>query len=111
MLRRLVTLVVVLLIGHAGWKVGPPYLHYFEFKAKLDETARFSGDRSEREILARVVEVARALELPVTEQSVRVRQQANHIYIDVSYTQPLEVLPRYFYPWAVTISVDAWQAR
>ncbi len=108
MLRRLITLIVVVLIGHAGWKVGPAYLHYFEFKAKLDETARFSGDRPEREILARVMKLAQTLKLPVTEQGVRVRRQANHTYIDVSYTQPLEVLPRYFYPWAVTISVDAW---
>ena len=36
-MKRLVTLVFVLLLAHAGWKIGPKYINYFQFKAELDE--------------------------------------------------------------------------
>ena len=36
LLRRLIPLVVVFLIGYAGWKVPPRYLSYFEFKSAVE---------------------------------------------------------------------------
>lgn len=111
MLRRLVALAVVVLIGHAGWKIGPVYLSYFEFKTRLEEIARFSADRSEAEIQTLALTAAKKLELSVTAQNVRVRKVGDHTYIDVAYRQALEVLPRYQYPQDFAINVQALQSR
>ena len=41
--RRLLNLAVVALIAHAGWKVGPVFFRYFEFKDRITEAARYSS--------------------------------------------------------------------
>jgi len=111
MVRRLITLAIVFLIGYAGWNVGPVFLSHFEFQAKLDEIARFSGDRTEGDIQARVLKAAQEYEIPVTERDVRVTHQADRITIDVAYRQALKVAPRYTYPWDFTVHVEVLAAR
>ena len=34
------------------------------------------------------------------------RRQNNHILIDATYTEQIELLPRYFYPWELKVNVD-----
>lgn len=111
MVRRLVILVVFVLLGHAVWKIGPAYLAYVEFKHRLDEIARFSAGRTELEIRRLAVEAAEAQGLPVTEDLVHVQKDQDHTRVSVRYRQPLEVFPRYFYPWDVAIDLDVLVAR
>ena len=111
MLRRLIPLVIVFLIGWAGWKVAPKYLNYFEFKAAVEEISRFSAGRGEGEILTLVMQAAQKNDIPLQAPQVRVRQESGRTRIDVSYQEQLEFLPRYFYPWDVTINADSMVAR
>lgn len=111
MVRRLILLVIVVLVGHAVWKVGPAYVAYFEFRHRLEEIARFSADRSEGDIRHLAVEAAERHGLPVTEDLVEVQKGRDHTRVSVRYRQPLEVLPRYFYPWEVAIDLDVLVAR
>lgn len=110
-MRRLVTLVVVLLVAHAGWKIGPKYLNYFEFKAQLDEIARFSATKSQEDVYAQVVEAARKSEIPVAASGIKVRRMEERTLIEVAYQEPLEILPGYAYPWDVAINVDSYLSK
>jgi hypothetical protein len=110
-IRRLITLVIVFLIGYFGWHVAPVILHHYEFEAKVDELARFSGDRTEGDIQARVVKLGGEYGIPLTEQNVQVTRQADIIRIEVAYRQMLEVAPRYQYPWDFTVRVEVLTAR
>jgi hypothetical protein len=110
-MRRLVTLVVVLLVAHAGWKIGPKYLNYFEFKAEIDEIARFSATKSPEEIHTQVVEAARKSEIPAAASAIKVRRMEERTLIEVAYQESLEILPGYIYPWDVTISVDSYLSK
>jgi len=111
MVRRLISLAIVLLIAHAGWKVAPVFLHHFEFKVELEELARFGGELSDGEIQAKAVRTAASLQIPVTDRDVQVRRSGDHFYIDVTYRQMLEVFPRYKYPWDFAIHVNVMAAR
>lgn len=111
MIRRLITLAIVFLIGYAGWNVAPVILNHYEFQAKLDELARFSGDRTEGDLQARVLQLAGEYDIPVTERDVQVARQADRIRIDVAYRKMLKVAPRYEYPWDYTIHVEVMAAR
>jgi hypothetical protein len=110
-IRRLITLAIVFVIGYAGWNVAPVMLSHFEFKTKLDELARFSGDRAEGEIQARVLKLAEEYGIPLTERDVQVVRQADRIRIDVAYRRMLKLVPRYEYPWDFTIRVEVMAAR
>jgi len=111
MVRRLITLAIVFLIGYAGWNVAPVFLSHYEFQAKLDEIARFSNDRTDADLLQRVMKTAAEYEIPVTEQGVQVSRQADRIRIDVAYKKMLNVAPRYQYPWDFTIHIEVMTAR
>ena len=50
-MRNLVRLIVFLLIVHAFYRFVPVYLHYHQFKDGVGETALFSKDVAETEIL------------------------------------------------------------
>lgn len=110
-MRRLITLVFVLLLAHAGWKIGPKYINYFEFKAELDEVARFSATKSQEEVYAQIVEAARKSEIPVAASGIKVRRLEERTLIEVAYQEPLEILPGYVYPWNVVISVDSYLSK
>jgi len=111
MLRRLIPLVIVFLIGYAGWHVAPKYLNYFEFKNAIEEIARFSSGRGEGEVQALVMQAAQKYEIPLQAQQVRIRLESGRSRIDVSYQEQLEFAPGYFYPWDVTINADTMVAR
>lgn len=109
MRRRLITLAVVVLIAHVGWKVGPVYLNYFQFRNQLEGIARLSVDRTEEEIGAQVMGAAQKYQIPLAPHGVVVRKlAAERTLIDVSYTQPIEVLPRFSYEWQVAINIDSY---
>jgi hypothetical protein len=110
-MRRLVLVVVVLLIAHAGFRVIPKYLNNFQFKAETEEIARFSGTKTQAGVEALVLDAAKKHALPVTASGIRVRRMAERTMIDVAYSQPLEVLPRYFYVWNVEINIDSFIAN
>jgi len=107
----IIKLALVGLVLHATWKVGPVYLSYQEFKDTLEVTARAHRERPEAEIVDRVMELARSLEIPIDREAVRVRKAVEHTYVDVTYTQDLELLPRFTYPWTFDIHLDVWSIR
>jgi hypothetical protein len=111
MVRTVVKLAIAALVVHAVWKVSPVYLDYVKFRDELTETARRTGARRENEILERVMEVATSMEIPVTREAVRVRKDRDHTFIDATYTENLELLPRVTYPWTINISVDGWTVK
>ncbi len=111
MMRRLIPLVIVFLIGYAGWNVGPKYLNHFEFKNAIEEITRFSSGRGEGEVRALVMQAAQKFDIPLQAQNVRIRLENGRSRIDVSYQEQLEFLPGYFYPWDVTINADTLVAR
>jgi len=111
MVRRLFALAIVLLIANAGWKVAPVFMNHFQFKVELEELARFGGELSDAEIRAKAVKTAVSLRIPVTEKDILVRRAGDYYYIDVTYRQLLEVLPRYTYPWDFAIHVNVMAAR
>jgi hypothetical protein len=107
-MKTLIKLIIAALIVHATWRAGPVYFRYYQFKDGVQQTAQFSGTRSENELHNRVLELARELQVPLEADRLRVRRQDNRTLIDATYDERLELLPRYFYPWQLRVSVDAF---
>jgi len=109
--RRLLNLAVVALIAHAGWKVGPVFFRYFEFKDRITEAARYSGRHTAAELKKQILEIAGAEGVPLDAEALQVQKSGDHVRVDASYTEPLEFLPRYYYPHEFTFSIQAVLAR
>jgi hypothetical protein len=107
---RLLRLIVIAAVAWAAWHAGAAAWRQFQFTDDVEKIAQFGPDRDASSVLAAVLESARRYDLPVTENDVRIRQEERpaSLYIDVSYTVRIEVLPRYFYPWTFTTSAKGW---
>src|SRR5438552_10948825 len=106
MSRQLVSLAIAALLAHATWRIGTAYVSLYGFQDQVHEVSLFSPDKSEEELRQRVLELASQYALPVRGDSFSIRRVNYHTYIDGSYTQPIEVLPRFKYPWSFSWSSD-----
>jgi len=109
--RKLLNLVIVLLIAHAGWKVGPVFFRYFSFKDKITEAARYSGARPAAELQKEILTIAQSEGVPLDPKALGVQKSGNLVRIDGSYSENLELLPSYYYPHEFTISIETSLAR
>lgn len=107
---RLIRLLVAAAVAWAAWHAGWAAWQQFQFANDVEEIAKFGPDRDEAAIRASVLEAAAKYGLPVQDSAVQVRRQdaPAGVYIDVSYTAQIEVLPRVVYPWTFTTSSHGW---
>lgn len=107
-MKTLIKLAIAALIIHATWRTGSVYVRYYEFKDGVQEAAQFSGERPENELYQRVLTLAEQHQIPLEPDAVRVRRQDNHTLVDATYTERIEIVPRYFYPWQFRVNVDTF---
>jgi hypothetical protein len=107
-MRALIKLVLAALVIFATWRVGSVYLRYYQFRDEVQQTAQFSGQRSETDLHGRVIEIAKEHQIPLDAERVKVRREENHTRIDASYVEQIEILPAYRYPWEFTVNIDAF---
>jgi len=108
MLRNLIRLVVLFLIAHALYRFVPVYFHHYQFKDAVGEAARFSKDRTDVELVDRVMILAERYQIPLDKDAVQVTRDKQTTYINLSYLQVIEWVPTYKRPLPFTVSVDSW---
>jgi hypothetical protein len=111
MLRKIVKLGVVLLIIHALYRSIPVYIRYYEFRDAVREVALFSKGRTDSEVAQRIMQLAAKYEIPLEQETIQIRHEAQTTFIDAEYTENIEWLPSYKRSQPFTISVDAMSVR
>jgi hypothetical protein len=111
MLRNLVRLAVVLLAAHALYRFVPAYIHYHQFKDAVAEAALYSKDRSDNEVVDRVMELAQRYQIPIEREAVQVSRDRQFTYISVEYEEQIEWVPTYSRPMPFTVAVEGWHVR
>ena len=111
MLRKIIKLGVLLLVIHALYRSFPAFLHYYEFKDAVRETALFSRGISDADLARRVAELAVKYQIPLEPDAISIRREGQTTYIDASYVQDIEWVPSYKRPWEFAVAVDAMSVR
>jgi hypothetical protein len=104
--RKFLNLAIVLLIVHAGWKVGPVVVRHFKFKDKITDAARYSGSDSVADLRKTILTIAESTNVPLEPEALSVHKTGEHVRVEADYTEQLEVLPRYFYLHEFAFSID-----
>jgi hypothetical protein len=110
-LRNLIRLAVFVLIAHALYRSVPVYIHYYQFKDAVQETALFAKDRTDIELIDRVMVLAERYQIPIDRDSVQVSRDKVMTYITLQYEQPIEWVPTYKRPMPFSVSVEGWHVR
>ena len=110
-MRNLVRLAIVLLIGNALYRSVPVYVHYYQFKDGVQETALFARDRTDVELIDRVMALAQRYQIPVERDAIQVSRDKVKTYITLQYEQPIEWLPTYRRPAPFAVTVEGWHVQ
>jgi len=108
MLRNLIRLAVFLLIVNALYRFVPVYVHHYQFKDAVAEAAKFSKDRSDVEIIDRVMVLAERYQIPIARDAVQVTRDKQMTYINIVYEEVIEWVPSYKRPMPFNVSVEGW---
>ena len=106
-MKALIRLIIAGLIIHATWRAGTVFWRNYQFRDGVQQTALFSGRRTDGELRVQVMALAKAYEIPLDPERLVVLRPENHTLIKASYDERIELLPRYFYPWTFNVDVDA----
>lgn len=129
-MRLLVKLAILALIVHGMWRVGSSFWRFYQLEDALQEVAQFGERSTEAQLCGQALDKATALDVPLTAEAVTIRRGQNpafncqagyqaavnaatqgptaKIFIDARYSEGLQVLPGYRYPWEFSTSVSAW---
>ncbi|MGE5243836.1 MAG: hypothetical protein ACM3SQ_06385 [Betaproteobacteria bacterium] len=110
MIKFLIKLAIAALIANAAWRVGSAYAAFYRFRDAIEESARFSGDRSTEALRDRILELAGQYDLPLADDGFDVRRDEVHTFLTGEYTQPIALLPGYEYPWTFRWNLDVLTA-
>jgi hypothetical protein len=105
-MKTLIKLIITALILHATYKAGTVYLRHWQLKEDVTQIAQFGVRRTDHELRNGVIDAARRREIALNPNAVSVKRQNHHIIIDATYTDHVELVPRYFYPWNAKLHVD-----
>jgi hypothetical protein len=112
LLKLLVKLALVALIANAAWRVGSAYVTFYRFRDAVTQTALFGAEKSKADLQQRVLDLASEYDIALGPSALSVqRDDRNHTLIDGSYTQPVDFLPSYRYPWHFVWHVDVLTLR
>lgn len=106
-MRILVRLLIVAALAHAGFRAAQATLTYYTVRDHAEEVARSAMPQdTDADLVYRVVLGAQAEGVPLEAADVAIQRTGDHLTIDVRYTAPVELLPRYVHLWQFHFMVD-----
>ena len=109
MIKLLLKLAIVALIANATWRIGTAYATHYRFTDAVQATTQFRGSKSDEQIQERVLDLASQYDVPLAQDGVTVRKEANsHTIVDGAYTKPIDVVPGFTYKWPFKFHVDTF---
>jgi len=106
-MKLAIKLILVALIANAAWHLGNAYMSFYRFKDGVEQAALFSVGKSDAAVKQKVLDLAAQYSVPVDEDNFTFRREAGHTYISGTYTQNVDLLPNYHFPWKFSWSVES----
>ena len=105
-MKSLIKLALAALVTYAAWNAGQAWLKYIKFKDDVEQLAQFSTKVTEDDLRTKVLEAAAQHSVSL-DDDVTVRRESARTYVDGSYTELINVLPWYTYPYKFEVHVNA----
>lgn len=100
MIRRIVTVLVVLAIAYAGYHLGIVFFHDQEFRDSVRNIALFGAGKSDDALRQSVMNAAADNDIPLDADFIEISRQSvvgnnDHVIIKYQYALMVPLLPRY----------------
>jgi hypothetical protein len=106
-MRTVIKIAIALALINAAVRTGLVALDYYQLKDAAQQEAIFGGRTPPSEIATHVLEKAEELNVPLARNDLEVTRQGDLTMIRGVYTQPVELFPRFVYPFELSFAVEA----
>ena len=105
-MKTIFKLVVAALVINFCWRAGSAAFQYYRFTDEVQQTVLFGARKSDAQLKSAVTEIARKMQLPLAPESISVHRDDNHIFVDTLYTERIQIVPTYYYPYEFKMNLD-----
>ena len=106
-MKTIIKLLITVAILNATARAAMAAWSYYQFKDAAQQTVLFGYRASMGQLHEQIVRRGHELEIPVEPQNVSVSRDGSRTLAAATYTQPVELFPRYSYPFTFSFEVDA----
>ena len=107
-MKTLVKLLLVAAVLNATAHAAMAAWSYYQFKDATQQTIVFGAAATTMQLRDQIFRRAVELEIPIDPDKVSVTRDGARTVASASYTNRVELFPRYFYPYDFSFSVDAF---
>ncbi len=90
------------LVLYLAFKFVPVYVAAYDFDSAMQRQAQYAGSsKPDEAILSELLRKAAELELPITEENIKIRRTSSKLIINADYVVPVKT-PFFTYQWRFT---------
>ena len=104
-MRTLIKLAIAALVINAAYHVGSAYWDHYQFEDSVQQLAQFSENATADDVRAKVLELARSQDIPLTTDNLTVTRVPRRIEVDGVYVRELTLFPSYIKTWDFKLHV------
>ena len=106
-MKTLVKLLLAVVVLHAVYRSGVSAATYYELKDASQQMLIFGGGVSPGELQQGILAKATELDVPLAAENLNVERDGVRTTARASYTDSVEIFPRYRYPFNYSFQVEA----
>jgi len=107
-MKTLIKLIIAAAFVNAAFRCGSSFLKYYQFKDETQQMVLFGQAETVGALTEQILGEATKREVPLNDEGLTVMREGSRTVAEVSYTENVEVFPRYFYPVVFSFSAEAY---
>jgi hypothetical protein len=108
LIKLIIKLAIVALVANAAWHMMSAYTSYYKFKDAVQQATQFGNDKSIEQLKTRIFALAADYDVPIGEDDLTIKREAQHTIVDSSYSKTIDLLPGYARPWTFQVHLDTF---
>ena len=106
-MKTIIKLIIAVVILNATARLGMSALTQYQFRDAVQEAVLFGSHETTADLLAAILKEAEERGVALEADDVHVERQGMLTTAEATYTDNIEVFPRYIYPMVWSFKVDA----
>ena len=107
-MKTIIKLIIAAVLVNAAYRGGSVFLKYYQFKDETQQMILFGQAETVQALSSQILGEAMKRDIPLDDDGVNVTRQGMRTVAEISYTEPVELFPRYSYPVAFSFSAEAY---
>ena len=107
-MKTLIKLIIAAVVVNAAYRGGSTYLKYYQFKDETQQMILFGQAEQVGDLAKQILGEAAKRDVPLDADDVMVTREGTRTLAEVSYTENVEIFPRYFYPVSFSFTAEAY---